>query len=272
MTDDPQYRLDVTTSDGKYTVRQPMDGAATALRYGKPWPAYEGRTLSNLELALAYELEEARAEIDRLLRPAATGFPMEVAPKDGRMLRLLVEYNPDGDDAAPLDDDHWNEPGWTIGFNTLGDTGDDEWHIAGWCWSHDHFTEGKGTPIAWLPFHDHPASHVLANKFLSDVIMERHRQVTAEGFGSDHDDAHTNGELAQAAACYAMPGSVRNDWLKPSSFSDNAHWYPRFWPWARTWWKPKDRRSDLVRATALLIAEGERIDRADAQAAGEARS
>jgi hypothetical protein len=31
------------------------------------------------------------------------------------------------------------------------------------------------------------------------------------------------------------------------------------------WWKPKDRRRDLVRAAALIIAEIERLDR-DAEA------
>lgn len=35
------------------------------------------------------------------------------------------------------------------------------------------------------------------------------------------------------------------------------------WPWDREWWKPKDRRRNLVRAAALLIAEIERLDRAE---------
>ena len=61
---DQQYRLNITTSDGKYTVQQPMEGRAIALRYGEPWPAYEGKLLSNLELALAYDLEEAREKLD----------------------------------------------------------------------------------------------------------------------------------------------------------------------------------------------------------------
>ena len=34
------------------------------------------------------------------------------------------------------------------------------------------------------------------------------------------------------------------------------------WPWAASWWKPKNRRRDLVRAAALIVAEIERIDRA----------
>lgn len=23
-----------------------------------------------------------------------------------------------------------------------------------WCWTHDHFTDGKGVPLGWLPFHE----------------------------------------------------------------------------------------------------------------------
>jgi len=33
------------------------------------------------------------------------------------------------------------------------------------------------------------------------------------------------------------------------------------WPWDPKWWKPKDRRRDLVRAAALIIAEIDRHDR-----------
>lgn len=63
MTDQP-YRLNITTRDGKYTVLQFMNGASTALRYGEPWPAYKGKLLSNLELALAFDLEESREKLD----------------------------------------------------------------------------------------------------------------------------------------------------------------------------------------------------------------
>lgn len=33
------------------------------------------------------------------------------------------------------------------------------------------------------------------------------------------------------------------------------------WPWEREWWKPKDRRLNLIRTGALLLAEQERISR-----------
>jgi hypothetical protein len=36
---------------------------------------------------------------------------------------------------------------------------------------------------------------------------------------------------------------------------------PMGWPWDATWWKPKDRRSNLIRAGALMLAEKERLGR-----------
>lgn len=78
-----------------------------------------------------------------------------------------------------------------------------------------------------------------------EVLRERKRQITAEGFGRLHDNRHVHHELAGAAACYAL-GSKLN------------------WPatWDDRWWKPSpDRRRNLVKAAALLVAEIERIDR-----------
>lgn len=76
--------------------------------------------------------------------------PMETAPTDGTMVRLLVDYT-DGD--HPLED---AEQAWTIGGNTDSNVGPGEgegWKFAGWCWTQDCFTEGRGKPIGWLPFH-----------------------------------------------------------------------------------------------------------------------
>jgi hypothetical protein len=67
--------------------------------------------------------------------------PMDTAPRDGTMLRLLVQF----EDHATEDT---TEPAPTIGAY---EEGADGWQFAGWCWSHDHFTEGKGEPVGWLP-------------------------------------------------------------------------------------------------------------------------
>lgn len=88
----------------------------------------------------------------------------------------------------------------------------------------------------------------------SDVLAERARQIAAEGWTPEHDDEHDGGELARAGAAYALMAD-REIHLKRKMT-------PGWWPWAVAWWKPKDRRSDLVRAGALILAEIERLDRA----------
>ena len=79
---------------------------------------------------------------------AIEALPIETAPKDGTMLRLLVDYTDEG--ANPLEDAH---QAWTIGFNQFDDTEEDMWEFAGWNWKQDCFTAGYGVAIGWLPFH-----------------------------------------------------------------------------------------------------------------------
>lgn len=97
---------------------------------------------------------------------------------------------------------------------------------------------------------------IVHSQAATDVLLERDRQKTVEGWTLAHDDAHKSGTMAVAAACYALyADSYPNDGQPPFE-----------WPWADEWWKPKDYRRDLVRAAALLIAEIERVDRASASA------
>lgn len=99
-------------------------------------------------------------------------------------------------------------------------------------------THEAAPPIAW------------ASDALRDVAAERRRQIEREGWTPAHDDKHEFEELAFAAACYCT--------------ADEGDAPPAVWPWDTSWWKPKDRRSNLVRAAALLLAEIERLDRATA--------
>lgn len=92
------------------------------------------------------------------------------------------------------------------------------------------------------------------------VAVERRRQIEAENFDASHDDMATRGQLAGAAACYAL--NTIDHWAKDKGIAE-------FWPWEKVWWKPKDRRHDLIRAAALLIAEIERLDRIEV-ASGDA--
>lgn len=99
----------------------------------------------------------------------------------------------------------------------------------------------------------------VTDRVLGEVARERDRQVGMEGWTTDHDDQHTCGEMAQAAACYAYPA--------PWGARPEAAPPPQMWPWSITWWKPKDRRRNLIRAAALIVAEIERMDRAEKRAA-----
>jgi hypothetical protein len=98
-----------------------------------------------------------------------------------------------------------------------------------------------------------------------DVLAERARQIADEDWTHEHDDQHDDGSLASAAACYASPIQLTIDGagvvVEPVSGDEIL---PLGWPesWDSDWWKPSDRRRDLVKAAALILAEIERIDRA----------
>ncbi|HHK3922708.1 TPA: hypothetical protein ACQSSD_000449 [Pseudomonas aeruginosa] len=104
---------------------------------------------------------------------------------------------------------------------------------------------GNSVPQAWL-----------------DVQAERRRQVEAEGWTPQHDDEHADGQMARAAACYALAGS--------SAPKDGtaALLVSLAWPWDEQWWKPSTARRDMVKACALGLAEIERLDRAAATQGG----
>jgi hypothetical protein len=98
-----------------------------------------------------------------------------------------------------------------------------------------------------------------------DVLMERDRQVASEGWTAEHDDEHKDGEIAAAAATYAFAASFsefRRKRITGINSITNSIALREMWPWAEKWWKSTDRRRDLVKAGALIIAEIERLDRA----------
>ena len=97
-----------------------------------------------------------------------------------------------------------------------------------------------------------------------DVLIERHRQRADEDFSHVHDDGLSKGELARAGACYAVSSLPDN--AIPRAAAELPIVLGHLWPFVWTAWKPKDQRADLVRAAALLIAEIERIDRAQGRA------
>lgn len=98
-----------------------------------------------------------------------------------------------------------------------------------------------------------------------DVLAERRRQVSAEGWTPEHDDAHTKGEIAHAAAAY-IDHSVRFRDAHDLGVNYQTKAPNTLWPWNWHWWKPKNPRRDLVRAGALILAEIERLDRSSGEA------
>jgi hypothetical protein len=93
---------------------------------------------------------------------------------------------------------------------------------------------------------------------INDIADERKRQIEVEGWTPEHDDAYSGGEMALAAACYATAPSmlrIEREWVPPDT--------PKNWPWHFSWWKPGLLRRNLVKAGALIVAEIERLDRAD---------
>jgi hypothetical protein len=105
-----------------------------------------------------------------------------------------------------------------------------------------------------------------------DVIAERLRQIAEEGWTAEHDDVHVRGELASAGALYALSAAVCEDFIGRGAISEEEADdvlrrcpAPPDWPWPTCWWKPKNRRRDLVRAAALIVAEIDRLDRKTAK-------
>lgn len=95
----------------------------------------------------------------------------------------------------------------------------------------------------------HPCLTKTGSQAIAD---ERQRQLTQEGWTSEHDDKHADGELEKAAACYALGMKLP---LSSGGF--------QLWPWEEFWWKPSDDKLvNLAKAGALIAAAYDREVRA----------
>jgi len=107
---------------------------------------------------------------------------------------------------------------------------------------------------------------------LEEIAAERKHQIEDKGYDSEHDDAHKDGSIASAAAAYALVASYPDqlrDPRRPGALRwDGSHYsiLGQLWKWEWEMFQPQDRRSDLIRAAALIVAEIERLDRALAAA------
>jgi hypothetical protein len=89
--------------------------------------------------------------------------PMETAPKDGTIVRLLVQFT-----ERSLEDSEL--PQATIGANYSHNTQEDQdWQFAGWSWTGDCFSEGEGTALGWLPLHGNAPAQPIASEGRSGI-------------------------------------------------------------------------------------------------------
>ena len=100
------------------------------------------------------------------------------------------------------------------------------------------------------------------------IDAERLRQQFKEGYTPEHDDGHDAGDLARAALCYDLIGNGSLG-SQTADADQSSAVMPTHWPWAKQWWKPKTRLSNLVRAGALYQAEIDRLTRCVSQVAQE---
>lgn len=91
------------------------------------------------------------------------------------------------------------------------------------------------------------------------IAAERKRQVESEGWTAEHDQMHDDGELADAAICYAMSSMDMQINIGTAYVKVKAK--KALWPWAKGWWRPTphNRVKELVKAGALIAAEIDRL-------------
>lgn len=76
------------------------------------------------------------------------------------------------------------------------------------------------------------------------ITEERERQIKAEGWTPEHDDAHKSAEMLAAGRCYAV--TAHEQIAGMTDFSHTPHYPSIEWPWSAEWWKPSD---DPVRSS-----------------------
>lgn len=137
---------------------------------------------------------------NELRPPMYAALPMKLAPKNGTLLRLLVMF-----EEGPLEDDN-TKPIWTIGFNSLNDSGHDLWQFAGWNWTHDCFCEGTGTPVGWLPMLDALHGQALAGSNFQERVQPWllecfGAKIAADRVERNHRFLEESLELVQSLGC-----------------------------------------------------------------------
>lgn len=101
------------------------------------------------------------------------------------------------------------------------------------------------------------------------IARERQRQIDKEGWSAEHDDDHSNGEIVDAAVCYAYQNDPDRGYrlVVEDKRADGVVIYHDPWPWSQEWDK-REKHGRLRRlqiAGALIAAEIDRLIRADGE-------
>lgn len=105
---------------------------------------------------------------------------------------------------------------------------------------------------SWRRFDTPDTTTTVTDEIASrDVLAERERQ-KGLGWTPEHDDSHGDEQIADTAVFLAIPHTCAGLHSPGDPITDGFD---------HGWCNHKDRRTDLVRAAALLIAEIERLDR-----------
>jgi hypothetical protein len=147
-TDEPERFAELALA--ALTTPSAAEGRETCELCGVP----DGRHEHDCPRSTLYEGDVPPAAPEDAGRLVEAFLPMETWDKRDEAVLLLVDYT-DGEHA--LDD---ATIAITIGHNNDHNVGEGEgqgWQFAGWCWTHDHYVQGKGKPIGWAPLPHHLA-------------------------------------------------------------------------------------------------------------------
>ena len=100
-----------------------------------------------------------------------------------------------------------------------------------------------------MPEPSEPVTPAAVPDGIARITAERRRQVEAEGWTAEHDASHLEGEMARAAACYALAASAPFF----ANRIENGLW-PPLWDF-----KPGGPVRMLEKAGALIAAEIDRL-------------
>lgn len=95
------------------------------------------------------------------------------------------------------------------------------------------------------------------SNFLELVAKERTRQIVEKGYTAEHDDEHTDGSIADAGACYAATEMIYQ--------RVDIEYFREVYKWDLDYFTKSqhDRKEQLVIAASLIMAEYDRILRAE---------